>query len=331
MKKYFGLLLATTLFTATSSQAAKLVVYSSYEAQRLAPILEPFTQRTGIAVDVVNASSTELLKKLEHEGEASMADLYLDKDIVYLGEAQQKGLLQEFSAAGIPQKIPAHLMADDKTWFLLFYRSRAIMYNTEKVNPAEIKSYADLGNEKWEGQLCLRTSTNSYSQGLAAFFIQHWGEAKTTALFSSWVKNLAVEPLKGDTDLIKAIANGTCAVGIANTYYLAPLVRDDASFPVRVLFPEQKGVGAHINGVGIGITKSSKNLKAANLFLEFLASKEVQEAVAAGFSQYPASREADRAPILKSFGTFVEDTTNVSEIAKKVSAGQDSMSKAGYK
>lgn len=329
--KFFSTLMTLVVLMTAQAKADKLVLYSSYDGERLAPILKPFTERTGIEVEVVNAGSEDLIKQLETEGLDSKADLYLDKDIVYFGAANNKGLLQSFTSEKVTEKIPAHLVSTDKNWFLLFYRARTLMYNTQKVNPANINTYADLGNSEWAGKLCVRTSANSYNQGLAAFMTRHFGETQATAIFESWVKNFSTEPLKGDRDVIHAIANGTCDIGIANTYYLAPIVRDDASFPVGVKFLEQNGVGAHINGVGIGITKSSKKLAQANMFLEFMTLKEVQEAIAGGFSQYPSSKEASIAPVLKDFGAFIEDLTNVNEVANSVEAGNASMLKAGYK
>lgn len=332
MRKHFGLLFALIVSLSAQAQEGKLVIYSSYDAARLAPILAPFTQRTGIAVEVVNAASTALIQQLEAEGAQSPADLYLDKDIVYMGEAGDKDLLQPFASSEVESKIPSHLIAKDRNWFLIFYRARTIMYNTNLVTPSEITSYADLGDKKWEGRVCVRTSNNSYNEGMAGYFVKHLGLEKAVSLFKSWVQNFAVEPLKGDREVIGAIAAGTCAVGVANTYYLAPMVRDDASFPVRAVFVEQQGVGAHINGVGIGITKSSKNVAGATLFLEFMASKEVQEIVAEGFSQYPSNREAGISSVLKTeFGPFVEDTTNVGEIAAHIRDGKKAMQEADYK
>lgn len=332
MIRFFGVLFALALSTSVKAKTDKIVLYSSYDGERLAAILTPFTQRTGIAVEVVDGSSNDLIEKLQTEGLQSPADLYLDKDIVYLGEANSRGLLQSYSTPAVDSKIPSHLIAQDRNWFLVFYRARTVIYNTNLVNPAEIKTYADLGDSKWQGKLCVRTSKNSYNEGLAAYFVKHLGLENTVSLLQSWVQNFAIEPLKGDREVIAAVGDGTCAIGIANTYYLAPIVRDDASYPVRALFVEQSGVGAHINGVGIGITKSSKNVAGANLFLEFLTSKEVQEAIAGGFSQYPSSSEAEMAPVLKNvFGPFVEDITNVGVVADYVRDGKEAMTKAGYK
>lgn len=331
MLKNILVLLVTLAASVGSAKTDTLIIYSSYEGARLAPIFAPFTQRTGIQVEVVNAGSTELIAKLQAEGESSSADLYLDKDLTYMGSAAEKGLLQPFTAPHVFAKIPKHLIDAQNNWFLLFYRSRTIMYNTDKVSPADLSTYEDLGNPKWKGQLCVRTANHSYNEALGAHIVKHYGEEKAERIFKSWVANFAFDPINGDTDLIKAIASGRCTIGIANTYYLAPLVRDDASFPVRPFFADQNKDGAHINGVGIGITEASKKLKEANLLLEYLTTKEVQEAIAGGFSQYPSSREASLSPILKTFGPFVEDTTNVGEIATFTKKAKELMQKAGYK
>ncbi|WP_373997942.1 extracellular solute-binding protein [Bdellovibrio bacteriovorus] len=331
MSKFICAALLSLVASVSFAKTDKLVVYSSYDGARLGPIFAPFTQATGIQVEVVNAGSTDLVNRLAAEGANTPADLYLDKDIVYLGQADSKGLLQAFNAPYVTQNIPAHLIDANNRWFLIFYRARVIMYNTNKVNPADLSTYEDLADSKWEGHLCLRTSNNSYNEALGASFVHHLGEERTEKIFAGWVNNLALDPIKGDTDLIHAIASGTCSVGIANTYYLAPLVRDNPSFPVKPFFSNQKDVGAHINGVGIGITKASKNLKEANMLLEYLASKKVQEVVANGFSQYPSNRTAEIAPTLINFGAFVEDTTNVGTIAEKAPKAKELMNKVGYK
>jgi iron(III) transport system substrate-binding protein len=41
------------------------------------------------------------------------------------------------------------------------------------------------------------------------------------------VANFARPPKGGDTDQIRAVAAGECAVAVSNTYYLARLMRSD--------------------------------------------------------------------------------------------------------
>lgn len=323
-----------SLFVAFKAQATpkELTVYSVYDGARLAPIFKPFTDRTGIPVKVeYMASSTDLTNRLAQEGEASPADVYLDKDIVFLAEAQRRGLFQSFNSASIEKNVPAQFIEPGKNWFLIFYRARTIMYNHTKVNPAELSTYEALGDAKWKGRLCVRSSGSNYNQALAASFLLQFGPRQTTDVLKSWVANLSMDPFKGDTDLIKALADGKCDVGIANTYYLAPLIRADSQFPVKVFFANQQTNGTHVNGVGVAITKSSKNAKAATMLLEYLTSKEVQAPVAAGFYQYPVNSAAPLVTELVNFGSFRMDSSNVAVVGAKAAETKASFEAAGYK
>lgn len=330
-KKASRFVLAAAIATTTTAFAGEVNIYSVYEAARLDPIFKPFTDRTGIKVNIINAPSVDLINRLETEGEKTIADLHFDKDLVFQGAAQAKGLHQPFKSKIVEKNIPASLIESDKNWFMVFYRARVIMYNTNKVSPDELSTYADLGSPKWKGRLCLRTSNNSYNEALGAFFIKHYGAETTLNIFKSWVNNLAVAPIKGDTDVINAVAAGTCDVTVANSYYLAPLVKADVNFPVKPFFPNQKTTGAHVNGVAIGLVKHAKNVAEATMVMEYLSSAEVQAPVAAAFSQYPSNPEAVLAPVLVDFGKFKADQTNIGEFSKHVEEARAIMKKAEYK
>lgn len=331
-KKLSQLLLISALAATTSVFAqSEVTIYSSYEADRLGPIFKPFTDRTGIKVNIVSASSLDLINRLEAEGSLTPADLHLDKDLVYMGLAQSKNLYQPFKSLTVENNISSSLIETNKNWFTLFYRARVIMYNSNKVNPSELSTYEDLGSAKWKGRLCVRTSQNSYNEALGAFFIKHYGAEATQNIFQSWVNNFAVAPIKGDTDVINAVAAGTCDVTVANSYYLASLVKADPQFPVVPFFPNQETTGAHVNGVAIGMVKHTKNIAAATLVMEYLSSKEVQAPVAAIFNQYPANSQAEMTPVLIDFGKFNADSTNIGEFSKYVEESREIMKKVEYK
>lgn len=327
----FLVLAALTFSTAAFSAENEVTIYSVYEAARLDPVFKPFTDRTGIKVNIVSGTSAELIAKLKSEGESTSADLHLDKDLVFHGQAQAQGLYQPFNSKIVEKNILPSLIEANKNWFTIVYRVRGIIYNTNKVSASDLSTYADLGSEKWKGRLCVRTSNNSYNEALGAFFVTHYGAEATLNLLKSWVNNLAVDPIKGDTDVINAVAAGTCDVGIANSYYLAPFVKADANYPVKFFFPNQETTGSHVNGVGIGLVKHAKNTDAATLVMEYLSSKEVQAPVASIFSQYPANPAAELAPVLTGFGKFSQDNTNVGNISAKVEESKQLLKAANYK
>ena len=55
--------------------------------------------------------------------------------------------------------------------------------------------------------------------------IAHLGDAGAEAWAKGVVANFARMPKGGDTDQIKAVAAGECAVALSNTYYYARLMR----------------------------------------------------------------------------------------------------------
>ena len=121
-------------------------------------------------------------------------------------------------------------------------------------------SYEDLGDPRWKGKLCLRTSNNEYNQSLVADMLAKRGPEETRALLESWMAN---EPqiLGSDVDVLEAIAAGRCDVGLTNHYYLARELADDPDFPVAPAWPDQDGAGAHTNLSGVGLVKGSEHAR----------------------------------------------------------------------
>lgn len=325
------IVLAALASTFSFAETKKVTLYSVYEGKDLAPILKPFIDATGIQIDVVAGKSDELIKKIEEEGADTVADLHLDKDIVYFSKALKKDLYQPLNSNYVTTTVPANFVELNQNWTTIFYRSRVIMYNKNVVNPAELSTYEDLGNKEWKGRLCMRTSKNSYNQALSAFLVHHHGEKKALEIMKSWVANLAVEPMANDRAVISAVAEGKCDVGLANSYYLPPFIVADANFATRPFFPNQGTTGAHVNGVGIALTKHSKNVKEAKMLVEYLLSKDIQTPVAEYFFQYPVNAKASMHDILKGFGPFEVDQTTVGEIGSHVQRAVELMKEADWK
>ncbi len=326
-----SLILALGLLMSSQAFAKEVTIYSVYPAEEISAIFTPFTERTGIKVNIQTGTTDELQNKLLNERNDTTADLYLDKDITFLAAAKKADLFQSFTSKTVKANVPTHLRESTDLFTLVFYRARVIMYNPNKVNPSELSTYEDLGNAKWKNRLCVRTSTNSYNQALGGYLVKHLGETKTAEVVKNWVQNFSVEPIKNDRGVIQALADGQCDVGLANTYYLPAFIRANPEFPVKVYFPNQKSFGTHINGVGIGIVKHAKNVNEANLLLEYFTSVEVQEAVAAAFSQYPVNKKANMTTILESFGAFNEDTSDLSQTTEAISKANEIFKNVQYK
>jgi hypothetical protein len=206
------LLLAAAALSAGPAVAAdrgEIVVYSARIEHLIKPMFDAFTARTGIKVQAFSASEAELFERLKAEGAGTPADVLMTVDVGNLWLAQQAGLLQGFPSPVIEKNIPGHLRARTNEWVGLSVRARTIAHSTERVKPDDLSTYEGLGDPRWRGRLCLRTSKKVYNQSMVATMIKTLGEKRTEDVLRGWMAN---EPriFASDTKLLEAIAAGQC-------------------------------------------------------------------------------------------------------------------------
>ncbi len=329
MKKLIALSLG--LMAAAPAFSADLVVYTSRADNLLKPIADAYAKKTGINVKLVSDKPGPLAEKLKAEGRNTPADVLITVDGGNLWQAAQMGLLQPINSATLKANIPSHLRDPKNQWFGLSVRARTIFYNTQKVKPAQLSTYADLANPKWKGKLCLRTSNNVYNQSLVATMLANNGAKQTADTVKGWVANLATAPFANDTALLEAIAAGRCEVGIANTYYYGRLMDQKPNLPVGVFFADQKGKGTHVNVSGAGVVKYSKQPAQAQKFIEWLSGSEAQNLFADLNHEYPANPKVKPDPKVAKWGSFKQDVINVSVAGSNQVRAVMLMKQAGYR
>ena len=290
-------------------------------------VFDEFTAETGIEVRFTTGSDPELRARLEAEGENTPADIIMTADAANIALSAEAGLLASIDSDVLTEAIPDDLRAADNSWFALSRRLRVIMTSSERVTDAP-QTYAEVGDPKWKGKLCLRPSTHPYTQSLVAGLINTFGEDDTRTIVDSWVAN---DPLyiNSDTDILKAIQAGDCDVALANSYYLGRLLSDDAEFPVNLTWPEQAGAGAHLNISAAAVTANAPNRSAAVALLEWLATKG-QKSFSDANNEFPADPRVEPKAVLVGFGTFTADTKSVRELGRLNPQAVALLSAAGY-
>lgn len=321
---------ARTDATQASAESGEVVVYSARIERLIKPMFDAFTSQTGIKVSYFTAKETQLFERLKAEGTHTPADLFMTVDAGNLWIAEQAGLLQGFDSTTIDSRIPGHLRARDNAWVGLSVRARPIMYSTERVQPADLSSYEALGDPKWRGRLCLRTSRKVYTQSLVATMIKSLGETQAEQVVGGWMANKP-RIFNSDTKILQAIAAGQCDVTMANTYYLARLKAKDPAFPVAILWPNQDSRGVHVNISGAGITRHAKHRSAAIKLIEFLSSPQAQQLYVETNYEYPANPAVKPGALLAAWGTFKADEVDVAAAGALQAAAVKLMDRAGYK
>ena len=317
--------------------AAEVNVYSARKEALIKPLLERFSEQTGVAVNLVTGKADTLLKRLEAEGRNSPADVLITIDAARLTRGKRLGLFQPVDSVTLAAAIPARYRDEDQQWFGLSLRSRVLIYAPERVDAAELDGYLDLAAEKWRGRVCVRSSSNVYNQSLVAALIANYGQEQTERWARALVKNLARPPKGGDRDQIKAVAAGVCDVAIANNYYLAGMLASNreeqvqVAEKVRLFWPDQDARGAHMNVSGAAVLKAARHKPEALRLLEFLVSDESQRWYAEQNHEYPVRPGIDSGATLQGWGSFKADDLNLNRLGEHNAAAVKLMDRAGWK
>lgn len=284
----------------------------------------------------IEGNADELIARMAAEGANSPADVFLTVDTVRITRAKEMGLLQSVDSDVLETRIPAYLQDDDNQWFAFSQRARILFYDkTDVANPPQ--TYQDLAKPEYEGQVCIRSSTNVYTQNITAALVAHLGEEAIGGWAKAVVANFARAPQGGDTDQLRGIASGECDIAMSNTYYYARASRKgDSTMSAEDLanigwvFPNQNDIGAHMNISGGGVAANAPNKENAIRFLEYLASDQAQQYFSAGNDEYPAVPGVGLSPSVAALGIFRPDPISLSDIAENIEPAVKVLNEAGW-
>jgi iron(III) transport system substrate-binding protein len=327
------------------TSALSINIYSARHYPTDEALYSDFTKSTGIKINRVDADDAGILSRLKAEGAASPADVILLVDASRLWRAEIDGLFLPIKSKVLEDAIPENLRAKRSdnggtAWFGLSTRARVIVFDKSKIKATDVDNYEKLADPQLRGKLCIRSGSHPYNLSLFGAMMDHLGPQQTEAWLKGLVANMARNPAGGDTDQIKGVASGECAVAVSNTYYLARLMRstnpsDRAIIEkVGVVFPNQTSWGTHLNIAGGAIAKNAKNTANAIRFLEYLASASAQNHFANGNNEWPAAKGVSfENPALKAMsgGSFKSEVLLISAVGMNQIKVQQMLDRVGFK
>lgn len=333
-----GIFWGTLSLGAAGAQEKVLNLYTARHYATDEAFYAGYTKATGIKLNRIEGGEDALFERIKAEGANSPADVFLTVDVARLWRAEQAGIFAPVKSTTLNKRIPAHYRGADNKWFGFSARARVIAYDKSKVKPAGLARYEDLASAKWKGEICVRPSSHPYNLSLIASMINHLGEEKATEWARGVTANLARPPRGGDTDQLRAVAIGECAVAISNHYYYVRLMRsqkpEDKTVVEKVglVWPNQDDRGTHVNISGGGMLRHAPHRDAAVKFLEYLASDSAQTLFAKGNNEWPTVKGVKLAnPELESLGEFKTDSLPLANLGKTQAAAQRIADKVGWK
>lgn len=324
------------------AQEQVLNLYSARHYQTDEALYANFTKATGIRINRVDADDAGILARLTSEGQASPADVILLVDAARLWRAEVDGLFQPVRSKVLQERIPQNLRGKDdgqgSQWFGFSTRARVVVYDKQRVAKSDVDTYEKLAAPVNKGRVCTRSGSHPYNLSLFGAMVEHIGPVETEKWLKGIVDNMARAPKGGDTDQIRAVASGECAIAVTNSYYLARLMRSTAPADraviekIEVVFPNQANHGTHVNVAGGAVARHAKNRDAAVKFLEYLAGNEAQTYFAGGNNEWPVVKGAALSnPALQSFGTFKTENVPISVIGMNQVKVQQMLDRVGFR
>ncbi|UJW85163.1 extracellular solute-binding protein [Devosia sp. SL43] len=302
------------------AQSGEVNIYSYREQSLLQPLLDKFSEETGIKANVLYAGDG-LLERVAAEGELSPADVVLTVDIGNLVGAEEQGLTQPITTPDLVARVPEAFRDDDANWTALSLRSRVFYVSKDRVDATAL-TYEDLASDEWNGRICTRPGDHAYNIGLIAHYIAVNGEDKAREWLTKVRDNLAFAPDGNDRAQVKAILDGTCDLAIVNTYYMGAMLNNEAepeqkdwANSARIIYPNAETDGTQVNVAGGFIAKYAPNIDNANALIAFLLSDEAQSIYADTNYEFPVVASAPINELVLSWGELKASAVPLTEVA----------------
>ncbi|CUQ66862.1 ABC transporter, periplasmic binding component, Fe3+ transport system [Candidatus Nitrospira inopinata] len=301
-----------------SAAAEKLTVYSGRAERLIKPVLDAFTAKTGVHIDLLSSGTTELLNRLKAEGDRSPADLLITNDAGSLELARTAGLLRPVDLEEVNRVIPSQFRAPDNSWIGLSGRFWIIVYNTTMVRPGQVTSLFDLADPQWKGKIAIPNAGSEYLQAGVSVLRAGVGDERTKQFLIGLRDNAGTQVYQKSSQIVEAVAKGQVAMGIVNHYYVYRHVAVHPSAPLAVVMPDQQegGLGAVMNVAGVGILKHTPRLEQATQLIKFLVGETGQKMFADLDKEYPLHPGVKADPSLVDRNSFRPAAVPLAKLAE---------------
>lgn len=279
-----------TFFGCEKNQSLELRVYSIIHDEETEALTKLFTDKTGIPVSYLRATTGELVNRVITEKNDPQADILLGGASSYHIQADKEGALESY-ASPLAKNLPSYAVASDNTWTGFCVLTLGIGVNSkrfaEKFPGTPLpKTWEDLLNPAFKGEIVLN---NPAASSTGYIFVQNQlqrlGDEKGWEYLLALTKNVGQFPDSGSAPA-KLLGTGEYALGVS---YLHALAKYNAQgFSVKPIAPPQSAGDVDC----VSIMKNTKNLSAAKKFVDFILSVEAQELMSEFTFTAPVNPEA---------------------------------------
>ena len=256
-------------------------------------VVDPFTEETGIEVELDTGSNADRLSRLQLEGEDSGIDVMLISD-TYAAIADQEGLFQQVDAESVPALAGIAEFAIDPAYSgpAYSYQLNGVMYNTDELDEEEAASWDLYADPALAGRVALPDIAVTAGQltvsGVAATYGSGPYDVDTAfATMAQWAPNV-LQFYSSTTEFTNLLTQGEVQAGVALNGFATDLIA--AGEPIAWTPPEE---GRYMATNRAMIPAGAPNLEGAQAFLDYLLSVEAQQTSAELVGDLPVNLDVE--------------------------------------
>ncbi len=274
--------------TSPVAGGGKLVVYSPNSEGLMNATIPLFEEKYGVDVEVIQAGTGELLKRIRSEKERPYADVMFGGSWSLAYDNQD--LWEPYVSKNDGNVLDAY---KNTVGFITgnVLDGSCLVVNTDLIGDIKIEGYADLLNPKLKGKIATADPANSSSAfaQLTNILLAMGGYESEEAwqYVRDLFANIDGKIGSSSSGVYKGVADGENVVGLSYEDPCAQLVRDGA--PVKVIYPKE---GAVYLPASATIIKGANNMDNAKLFIDFIISEEVQNIWGTTLTNRPVLKNA---------------------------------------
>jgi iron(III) transport system substrate-binding protein len=274
-------------FPIESNADGQFTLYSGRDEELVQPLIDQFTQETGIEVEVRYGNTAELGALLLEEGDASPADVFLSQDAGALGALSRAGLFTTLPD-DIAEAVPAGFTSTDGSWVGITGRARVVVYDGERLSADELPDTIDgYVTDEWSGRLAVAPSNASFQSFVTALRVLEGEDAA-----AEWVQALAgnsPQIFEGNSQILTAVDQGAVEAGLINHYYWFRAASEVGADTMRaqLKYLTAGDAGSIVNVTGAGILAGAETDADALEFVRYLVSEAAQTYFVEQTFEYP--------------------------------------------
>jgi iron(III) transport system substrate-binding protein len=281
---------------ASDDAGGTVVIYSGRTEELIQPILDRFSDETGIDVEVRYGDTSDLALLIEEEGDQAPADVFLSQSPGAVAYLDQRGLLGTLDD-DVLDLVPEPFRATDGSWVGFSGRQRVLAFNPEIVPEDELpSSVLDLTDEEWSGRVGIAPSNASFQDFVTAMRLELGDEAT-----SEWLQGIADnDPVTfaNNGAIVAAIGRGEVDTGLVNHYYVYQAQAEDPDFSGRNHNFAADDIGSLVIVTAASVLADADHPDEANELVEFLLGEEAQRYFSDETFEYPLATDVEPADVL---------------------------------